>query len=111
MTRTNPANGERRTEGLAMARAFARRHRRPLGIAATILAAGLAVLWTQVVPDRAATAPPAQAAVIRWGHPACWALLAAAALAWALGAPRRLTETLAWLALGAYGAFLVALAM
>lgn len=110
-TRTTSTTGGQRTRALARARAVARRHRRPLGIAAAILAALLALLWTQVVPDRAATAPPLQSAVIRWAHPACWALLAAAALCWALGAARRVTETLAWLALGAYGAFLVSLAM
>jgi hypothetical protein len=102
--------GEQRNRPLAEVRAAALRHRRPLGIAATIVATALAVLWTQVVPDRAAPAPALQAAVIRWAHPLCWALLAAAALCWALGAPKRLTETLAWLALGAYGAFLIALA-
>lgn len=102
--------GEQRNRPLAGLRAAARRHRRPLGIAAAIVAIALAVLWTQVVPDRAATAPPLHAAVIRWAHPLCWALLAAAALCWALGAPKRLTETLGWFALGAYGAFLLALA-
>lgn len=110
MTRTTPTAGEPRPGPITKARAVARRHRRPLGIAAAILATALAVLWTQVVPDRAATAPPLQASAIRWAHPACWALLAAAALCWALGAPRRATKTLAWAALGAYGMFIVALA-
>lgn len=107
----NRAAGQEPNRALTEARSTARRHRRPLGIAGAVLAAALAVLWTQVVPDSAATSPPLQAAVIRWAHPMCWALLAAAALCWALGAPKRTTETLAWLALGAYGAFLVSLAI
>ena len=87
------------------------RRRRALGLVGAVGAAGLAVLWTAVVPDKADTTTGVQAALIRWGHPASWALLSGLGLAVTVGAPKAVRDPLAWAALGSYLAFLAALAL
>lgn len=84
------------------------RHRRLVGLAGAVTAAGMAALWVVVVPDKAAGSDGLQSLTIRFGHPLSWALLSALGLAVAAGAPRRVREGLAWSALAAYAAFLVA---
>lgn len=86
-----------------------RRHRRVVGLASAAVALGMTALWVAVVPDRAATTTGLQSWAIRYGHPASWACLAAVGVAFAAAGPRWLRETLAWSALGAYVAFLLAL--
>lgn len=90
---------------------FAARHRRLLGTVGGIGAAGLAVLWTVVVPDKAGQTTGLQEAAIRWGHPLCWALLAVTSALWAVRAPARVVAATARAAIGAYAAFLAALAL
>jgi hypothetical protein len=87
------------------------RHRVVVGAAAAVVAGALTVTWLVVVPDKVDSAGPLQAAVLRYGHPACWALLAVAATAWATRAPRPAIEWPARAALVAYVAFLAALAL
>ena len=86
------------------------RHRGVVGVAAAVVAGALTVTWLVVVPEKADAAGPLQAAVLRYAHPVCWALLAAAATAWAARAPRPAVEWPARAALAAYVAFLAALA-
>lgn len=86
-----------------------RRRRRRLGLLGAVAAAGMAALWVVVVPEKAATTEGLHAAVIRLGHPLSWALLSTVGLAVAAGAPKLLRDGLAWAALVAYAAFLVAL--
>ena len=95
----------------AAVRGWAARRSRVLGVAGAVAAVGMTTLWTVVVPDKADTTTGLQSLAIRWGHPACWALLAGVGLAVALDAPRRVRDPLAWSALGSYGAFLLALAL
>lgn len=92
-------------------RGWATRHRRVLGLVGAAAAVGMTALWTFVVPDKADAGPSWRSAIIRWGHPASWAFLAATGVAVATGAPRALRELLAWGALVSYAAFLVALAL
>lgn len=89
--------------------AWHHRHRRLLGLVGAAVAAGTAALWVVVVPDRAETTEGLQSLAIRFGHPISWALLSALGLAVAAGAPRRVRDALAWSALAAYLAFLLAL--
>ena len=84
------------------------RHRVAVGLAAAALATGMAVLWFVVVPDGAATATGWRGVALRYGHGACWALLALTALLYAVRVPRRLPTVTAYAALAAYAAFLVA---
>lgn len=86
-------------------------HRTVVGGGAAVVAAALAVTWVVVVPEKADEVGPLQSAVLRYAHPACWSLLAVAASAWALRAPRAVVEWPARGALVAYAAFLVALAL
>lgn len=88
---------------------WARRHRRALGLVGAAVAAGMAVLWTFVVPERADEATGVREVAIRAGHPAAWALLAVFGMLVALGAPERARSVVAWAALAAYGAFVAAL--
>lgn len=82
------------------------RHRRLVGFTGAVIAAGMAVLWTFVVPAKAATVTGWQEIAIRWGHPLCWALLAAVGMVFAVDGPRRLRNALAQAAALAYAAFL-----
>ncbi len=84
------------------------RHRRLVGAVAGIGAIGLACLWLVLVPERAGQAEGVRAALIRYGHSLCRVLLALAAFLWAARAPRRWVEGVAWSALVAYVAFLLA---
>lgn len=88
---------------------WARRHRRALGLVGAVAAAGMAVLWTFVVPERADEATGVREVAIRVGHPAAWALLAVFGVFVALGAPERARSVVAWAALAAYVAFVAAL--
>lgn len=101
----------RPTASTAGLRDRAARHHRTLGLAGAVAAVGMTAVWTVVVPDKADATTGLQSLVIRWGHPACWALLAGVGLSVALDAPRRVRDPLAWSALGSYGAFLLALAL
>lgn len=84
-----------------------RRNRRALGVVGALIAAALAVVWILVVPEQAATTTGVQSAVIRWGHPLCWALLAVVGILIAVDAPRRIRDAVALLAAGSYAAFLI----
>lgn len=101
---TTPTGPRARAAGLA------EQHRRVVGGGAAVLAAALAVTWLVVVPEKAEEVGTLQSAVLRYAHPGCWALLSAAATAWAVRAPRPAVEWPARGALAAYAAFLVALA-
>lgn len=89
--------------------AWLERHRRPVGLAAIVIALGLAALWLVVVPEKAATSTGIAAWMLRFGHSLCWLLLAATAALWTARAPRRAVDLTAWAALAAYGGFLLAL--
>lgn len=91
--------------------AWHHRHRRLVGFGGAAVAAGLSALWVVVVPDKAGASEGLQSLTIRFGHPLSWALLSVLGLAVAAGAPRRVRDALAWSALAAYLAFLVALVL
>lgn len=95
--------GRRDPVGLWLAR-----RRAVAGPVAVVLAAALGVVWLVVVPDEAERAAGWREVALRYGHPACWFLLAVAALAWTARAPRRWVEVPAWAALACYAAFLAA---
>ena len=81
--------------------------RRTLGLVGAAVAAVLAVVWLVVVPEKADEASGLQAALIRYGHPACWALLAGAGVAYAAGRPHT-SRVLGYAALACYAAFVLA---
>lgn len=88
-----------------------RRHRGVVGGVAAVGAMALSVTWLVVVPEKAADVGPVQAWLLRYAHSLCWALLAVAAGAWAVRAPRPAVAWPARGALAAYLAFLSALAV
>lgn len=83
------------------------RRQRILGLAGAAVAAILTVVWLVVVPEKADEVGGVQAALIRYGHPACWALLAGAGVAYAAGRPHT-SRLLGYAALACYVAFLLA---
>ena len=83
------------------------RRRRTLGLVGAAVATVLAVVWLVVVPEKADEASGLQAALIRYGHPACWALLAGAGVAYAAGRPHT-SRALGYAALACYAAFVLA---
>lgn len=89
--------------------AWHHRHRRPLGLVGAAAGIGMTALWVMVVPDKAQATEGLQSLAIRYGHPLSWALLSALGLAVAAGAPARVRDGLAWSALAAYLAFVLAL--
>ncbi|WP_131106238.1 hypothetical protein [Ornithinimicrobium sufpigmenti] len=111
VTRGRTSNASRRTTGTTGPAGGARwrSRRRTLGLVGAVAAAGMTALWVVVVPEKASTTDGLQSAAIRLGHPLSWALLSAVGLAVAAGAPKDLRDGLAWAALAAYGAFLLAL--
>lgn len=82
--------------------------RRLVGLGA-VGAAGLSVLWLVVVPAQVADATGWRELALRWGHSACWALLALAGATHALRGPRAVVSGAAWAGLAAYVAFLAAM--
>lgn len=81
--------------------------RRTLGLVGAAVAVVLTVVWLVVVPEKADETSGLQAALIRYGHPACWALLAGAGLAYAAGRPHA-SRVLGYAALACYAAFVLA---
>lgn len=92
-------------------REWARPHRTLLGLGAAAVAVALAALWLVVVPEKASETTGVQRFVLRYAHSLCWTLLAVAAGAWAVRAPRRVVTAAAWSALAAYAAFLLAVVL
>lgn len=88
---------------------FPARHRRWVGSVAALLAVALTVTWWVVVPSEAADASGIRASVLRYGHSSVWAILAVAALAFAVGATNRVVGRIAAVALVVYAAFVLAL--
>lgn len=97
------------SERLAGLRARWARHRRPLLAAGAGVAAALSVVWFRVLPDAVDGATGWSWVALRLGHGVCWALLAASLLVGVADGPARLRAGLAWAALAAYAAFLLAL--
>lgn len=87
---------------------FVARHRVTVGLGAAVVALGMAALWIVVVPAKASTTAGLQSLAIRWGHPACWGLLALTGILFAAGVDRRLVSATGWAALACYASFLVA---
>ncbi|MGA8047982.1 MAG: hypothetical protein WCA30_17110 [Dermatophilaceae bacterium] len=78
-----------------------------IGLVGAAAAAALTVVWLVVVPEKADEVGGVQAALIRYGHPACWALLAGAGVAYATGRPHT-SRVLGYAALACYAAFILA---
>lgn len=97
---------EGRAAGL---RAAAERHRTALALVGAVVAGALAVLWLFVVPEH--DGGGLRGAVLRYGHSACWALVAVGALLHAVRGPARAVGACAWAALACYVAFLLALVL
>ncbi|MFF1252641.1 hypothetical protein ACFVYC_09110 [Pseudarthrobacter sp. NPDC058329] len=86
--------------------AWARHHRRPLGLTGAAVAACMAGVWLAVVPDKAADTSGVQELAIRWGHPACWALLAVVGVLVAIDVPKRARDGVGIAAAACYAAFI-----
>ncbi|WP_106848429.1 hypothetical protein [Blastococcus sp. Marseille-P5729] len=91
--------------------AWTHRHRRPLGLTFAAAAAGMTGLWLVMVPAKAEQTSGLQEFAIRWGHPACWALLAAVGLLVAAGAPKRVRDGAAIAAAICYAAFIAGMVL
>jgi hypothetical protein len=98
------------TRGAAV-RDLLERRRTVLALVGAVVAAALAALWLVVVPERVAEVDGLQRAVLRYGHSACWALVALAAVLHGVRAPRRAVAASAYGALGCYAAFLAAVVL
>lgn len=85
--------------------------RQVLGWAGAALATVMAVLWTVVVPEKAAATDGVQSLLIRHGHPATWAALAILGVLVALDAPPRARTLVGAVSLACYSGFLLALAL
>ena len=90
---------------------WARRRRRALGLIGAAMAVALAGLWLVVVPAKVETAVGLQEAAIRWGHPACWALLAVLGVLVAADAPKRARNGVGAAAAVCYAAFLAGMVL
>jgi hypothetical protein len=84
------------------------KHRVPVGIAATIIALGVATVYYYILPTEAAFAQGATRFILEYGHSLCWILLAAAATLWTLK-KERLATGFAYAGLAAYLLFMTML--
>ena len=91
--------------------AWARRRRRALALTGAALSLGMAGLWLVVVPAKVETAAGLQEAAIRWGHPACWALLAVLGVLVAADAPKRARNGVGVAAAVCYAAFVAGMVL
>lgn len=82
-----------------------------MGLAGAAAAAGMTVLWSVVVPEKADRTTGLQELAIRWGHPLCWAFLAVAGILFAVGAPQRVRDGVSLAAISCYAAFLVGMVL
>lgn len=80
-----------------------------MGWGGAVVALAVAVIYFFVVPHEAQESSGVVHAILRYGHSLVWVLLAAAGVAFALAAPKRLIGGLAWTALAVYAIFLVTL--
>ncbi|WP_458779308.1 hypothetical protein [Arthrobacter sp. D3-16] len=71
----------------------------------------MTTLWLVVVPEKADQTAGLQELAIRWGHPFCWAFLAAAGILFALDAPKRIIDAAFFAAAGCYAAFLAGIVL
>lgn len=69
----------------------------------------MAGVWIAIVPDKVAETSGLQELAIRWGHPACWALLAVVGVLVALDAPKQIRDGIGIAAAACYAAFLAAM--
>ena len=83
------------------------RRQRTLGLVGALVAGALTVVWLVVVPEKPDASSGVQAALVRYGHSACWALLAGAGLAYAAGRAHT-SRVLGYAALACYAAFVLA---
>ena len=90
---------------------WARRRRRFLGAVLALVATGMTAVWLVVVPEEAQRGGGAREIAVRWGHPACWALLAVVGVLIAADAPERLRRAAAIAAAVCYVAFLAGLVL
>lgn len=104
-----PDGVSRDSTSTARVRAWWDAHRRPVLAAGAGLAGAMSVIWFRVVPDAVDDATGWAWLALRLGHGVCWALLAASMIIGVADGPRRLRSGLAWTALAAYAAFVVAL--
>lgn len=82
---------------------------RRVALGGAVVASGMAVLWWFVVPEAADSTGGLQAAAIRYGHPATWALLALLGVLVAVDAPARVRTMVGVLSIACYAAFLAGL--
>lgn len=74
-----------------------------------LAAIAFSIVWVFVWPsDKVDGLGGSQYLVLRWGHALVWLLLALSAFAASTPATARLSQPLAFMALGVYGAFLFA---
>lgn len=95
----------------ATARSRWARHRRAALLLSAAGASAMSVLWFRVLPGAVDDADGWREIALRHGHGTCWALLALSLVVGAADGPPRLRTALAWSALGAYGAFVLALVL
>lgn len=104
-TRSGSGPGQRRFT------AWAHRHQMVVGFGGAAVAAVMAAAWLVVVPEKADQTAGLQELAIRWGHPLCWAFLAAAGVLFAMGAPKWIIDSAFFVAAGCYAAFLAGMVL
>ena len=86
---------------------FTERHRTVLGAIAVLVSLAVAAFFAVVGP---AVEPPSgvRGVIMRWGAPACWALLAVVFTTWGLRMKPQVTQRLSFVVLGCYLIYMTA---
>ncbi|GAA3838028.1 hypothetical protein GCM10022243_00600 [Saccharothrix violaceirubra] len=90
---------------------FVVEHRVPVGSVGGAVAAGVAVVYLVVVPAEGGTTAGLVGAILEYGHPACWLLLAVACALFASDRAKRTRRVLARSALAVYLVFILTLVL
>ncbi|HCH34114.1 MAG: hypothetical protein UY35_C0003G0057 [Candidatus Saccharibacteria bacterium GW2011_GWC2_48_9] len=80
-----------------------------IGLVATVISLGVAIMYLFVVPIEVSGASEVQKIVLMYGHSLCWFLLSGAGLIWALRGTNRWSTVLLCLGLMVYAVFLITL--
>lgn len=88
---------------------FIARHQHAFAILGIIAALAIAAVYLFVVPSEAANVTGAAWLVLRYGHSACWVLLALAAGLWLVGVSKKIVTWVSYGALACYALFILTL--
>ena len=85
---------------------YLEKHHRVIGLAGSLVAFVVAVIYLVVVPEDLSKADWIQKTILLYGHSLCWLLLSGAGIMWSIKRKNRWSVFLAYAALAVYVIFM-----